>query len=93
MIFMRKSAGGLMETNPRWYQAVDLVYHLGMPQAEVAAELNMNLQSLHSMLHRVRGMDTKRIWRGISRNETGSSRRKQVSNRHLFYKNTSRNAH
>ncbi len=45
---------GLMETNPRWYQAVDLVYHLGMPQAEVAAELNMNLQSLHSMLHRVR---------------------------------------
>lgn len=44
----------LLEKNPRWYQAIDLVYHLEMPQAEVAAEMNMNLQSLHSMLHRVK---------------------------------------
>ena len=44
----------LYEENPIWYQATISVYCFGKPQKEVAEELQMELNALHSMLYRVR---------------------------------------
>lgn len=44
----------LYEENPLWYHATVLAYCFDKPQKEVAEELQMELQALHSMLYRVR---------------------------------------
>lgn len=44
----------LLEKNPRWYEAISLVYYLEVPQARVAEELGIRLEVLHSTLHRAK---------------------------------------
>ena len=44
----------LMEKNPRWYEAVILVYYLEIPQAKAADMMGIRLPVLHSILHRAR---------------------------------------
>lgn len=44
----------LMQKNPRWYQAVMLVYYMEVPQAKVAEEMGISIQVLHSILHRAK---------------------------------------
>lgn len=44
----------LFEKNPRWYEAITLVYYLEVPQAKVAEELGIRLEVLHSTLHRAK---------------------------------------
>lgn len=44
----------LYDENTRWYEAIVSVYCLEMPQKEVAAEMNMSVDSLQSMLYRAR---------------------------------------
>ena len=45
---------GLMEKNPRWHEAVLLAYYVKIPQARVAEMMNINIRSLHSILHRAK---------------------------------------
>lgn len=45
---------GLMEKNPRWYEAIMLVYYLETPQAKAAEIMGIRLQVLHSLLHRAK---------------------------------------
>ena len=45
---------GLLEKNPRWHEAIILVYYMEIPQAEVAEMMNISLGVLHSMLHRAK---------------------------------------
>ncbi|HIX98352.1 sigma-70 family RNA polymerase sigma factor [Faecalicatena contorta] len=44
----------LYRKNRRWYDAVTLVYCMEKPQKEVAACMDMSLESLQSMLYRAR---------------------------------------
>lgn len=44
----------LYKQNERWYQAVTLAYCLHWPQQDVADEMDMSLESIHSMLRRAR---------------------------------------
>lgn len=44
----------LLEKNPRWYEAISLVYFLEIPQAKVAEEMGIRIETLHSILHRAR---------------------------------------
>lgn len=45
---------GLMEKNPKWYEAILLAYYVKMPQAKVAEQMGMTIQVLHSTLHRAK---------------------------------------
>ena len=42
---------GLMEKNPRWYEAVFLAYYMEIPQEKVAQMMDIRLGVLHSILH------------------------------------------
>lgn len=44
----------LMEKNPKWFDALMLVYYLKVPQAEAAKEMGMTVRAMHSMLHRAK---------------------------------------
>ena len=44
----------LYRRNRRWYDAVTLAYCMEKPQKEVAACMDMSLESLQSMLYRAR---------------------------------------
>ena len=44
----------LMEKNPRWYEAIMLVYHLETPQAKAAEIMGIRVEVLHSILHRAK---------------------------------------
>lgn len=44
----------LLEKNPRWYEAVTLVYYLEIPQAKVAEQMGVRVEVLHSVLHRAK---------------------------------------
>ena len=50
----RKIFSGLMEKNPRWYEAIMLVYYMEIPQAQVAEMMGIRLAVLHSLLHRAK---------------------------------------
>ncbi len=50
----------LNEKNRRWYDAVTMTYYLGIPQKEVAEEMNITLYSLEGMLKRARKWMVKR---------------------------------
>lgn len=45
---------GLMEKNPRWYDAVFLAYYMEIPQEKVAQMMDIRLGVLHSILHRAK---------------------------------------
>ena len=45
---------GLMEKNPRWYEAVFLAYYMEIPQEKVAQIMDIRLGVLHSLLHRAK---------------------------------------
>lgn len=45
---------GLYLKNPKWYDAKSLIYILGKPQKDVAKEMGMDLDSLHSMVYRAK---------------------------------------
>ena len=45
---------GLMEKNPRWYEAVFLAYYMEIPQEKVAQMKDIRLGVLHSILHRAK---------------------------------------
>ena len=45
---------GLAKKNPRWHEAVMLVYYMEIPQAEVAEMMKIRLGVLHSILHRAK---------------------------------------
>lgn len=45
---------GLMEKNPRWYEAVFLAYYMEIPQEKVAQIMDIRLGVLHSILHRAK---------------------------------------
>ena len=49
-----KIFAGLMEKNPRWYEAIMLVYYMEIPQAKAAEMMGVRLQVLHSILHRAK---------------------------------------
>lgn len=46
--------------NPRWYKAAMLGYCTGKPQKQVAEEMNISLEGLHSMLYRARSWVRKK---------------------------------
>ncbi|MGN9057257.1 RNA polymerase sigma factor [Bariatricus sp. HCP28S3_A7] len=50
----------LYETNERWYDAVTKSYCLNMPQKEVAEEMGVSIEVLHSVLYRAREWVKKR---------------------------------
>ena len=45
---------GLMEKNPRWYEAVFLAYYMEIPQEKGAQMMDIRLGVLHSILHRAK---------------------------------------
>lgn len=51
---------GLMETNPRWHEAVMLVCCLQIPQAEAAEKMNISTEAFYVMLHRARNWIKKK---------------------------------
>jgi len=51
----------LLHKNPRWYEAVTLVYFMEVPQAKVAEEMGIRIEVLHSLLHRARCWIKKRF--------------------------------
>ena len=44
----------IMEKNPRWYEAIMLVYYLETPQAKAAEIMGIRVEVLHSLLHRAK---------------------------------------
>ncbi len=44
----------LYKKNPRWYEAVTITYVLGKPQKEVAKNMGITVEVLHSMLYRAK---------------------------------------
>lgn len=44
----------LYEKNPRWYDVITITYILGKPQKEVAENMGMTLDVLHSTLYRAK---------------------------------------
>ena len=50
----------LYETNERWFDAVTKSYCLNMPQKEVAEEMGVSIEVLHSVLYRAREWVKKR---------------------------------
>ena len=44
----------ILEKNPRWYEAIVMVYFMEIPQAKVAEEMGISINVLHSMLHRAK---------------------------------------
>lgn len=45
---------GLMEKNPRWYEAVMLVFEMEYLQVNAAEKMNMSEEAFYVMLHRAR---------------------------------------
>lgn len=44
----------LLEKNERWYKAIVLAYYMEIPQAEIAEEMGISIEVLHSILHRAK---------------------------------------
>lgn len=44
----------LYEKNPRWYEAITITYVLEKPQKEVAENMEVTLEVLHSILYRAK---------------------------------------
>ena len=50
----RRIVEDMREHNPRWYDAMILVYYMELPQAKAAEMMGLSVQSLHAMLHRMK---------------------------------------
>lgn len=50
----RRIVEDMREHNPRWYDAMILVYYMELPQAKAAEMMGLRVQSLHAMLHRMK---------------------------------------
>ena len=50
----KRILAGLMDKNPRWQEAIILVYYMEVPQAKAAGMLGIRTNVLHSMLHRAK---------------------------------------
>ncbi len=50
----KKIFAGLIEKNPRWHEAIVLVYYMEIPQARAAEMMGIRLNVLHSILHRAK---------------------------------------
>lgn len=57
----RRILDDLYQMNPRWYEAVTLVYCLDNKQADVAEKMGISLVVLHSVLYRARKWLKKRL--------------------------------
>ena len=57
----------LLEKNERLYKAIVLAYHLKIPQAEIAEEMGISIEVLHSILHRAKEWMKKNF--GVEFNE------------------------
>ena len=44
----------MLEKNPRWYEAMILVYYMEIPQTKAAEMMGIRLSVLHSILHRAK---------------------------------------
>lgn len=44
----------ILEKNPRWYEALRLIYMMEVPQKKVADEMGISINVLHSLLHRAK---------------------------------------
>ena len=44
----------VLEKNPRWYEALRLIYLMDVPQKKVAEEMGIPISVLHSLLHRAK---------------------------------------
>lgn len=60
----------LYSLNPRWYEAVTLVYCMEKKQADVAEMMGISLTVLHSVLYRARKWLRKRLQEERDRNKT-----------------------
>ena len=52
--FHERILEGLLKKNPRWHEAIILVYYMEIPQAEAAEIMGIRLAVLHSILHRAK---------------------------------------
>ncbi|MCI8561612.1 MAG: sigma-70 family RNA polymerase sigma factor [Dorea sp.] len=52
--FVEKIFGDLYHMNERWYDAITITYLLEKPQKEVAENMGVSLEVLHSMLYRAK---------------------------------------
>ena len=53
-VLHKKISEEMYKKNPRWYEAMVLVYYMDMPQVKVAELMGVNLRTLHSLLHRAK---------------------------------------
>lgn len=67
----RSILDNLYSFNPRWYEAVTLVYCMEKKQADVAEKMGISLSVLHSMLYRARKWLKKNLSEENSENEIG----------------------
>ncbi len=44
----------ILAKNPRWYEALRLIYMMDVPQKKVAEEMGITINVLHSLLHRAK---------------------------------------
>lgn len=52
--FVEKIFSDLYQMNERWYDAITITYLLGKPQKEVAENMGVSLEVLHSTLYRAK---------------------------------------
>ena len=50
----RRIIADMRKHNPRWYDAMILVFYMELPQAKAAEMMGIRVQALHAMLHRMR---------------------------------------
>lgn len=53
-VLYKKISEEMNKKNPRWYEAMVLVYYMDMPQVKAAELMGINLRTLHSLLHRAK---------------------------------------
>ena len=53
-VLHKKISEEMNKKNPRWYEAMVLVYYMDMPQVKAAELMGINLRTLHSLLHRAK---------------------------------------
>ena len=52
--FHEKIMAALSKKNPRWYEAIILVYYMDIPQVKVAEIMEIRKEVLHALLHRAK---------------------------------------
>ena len=65
--FHEKIMAALSKKNPRWYEAIILVYYMDIPQVKVAEIMEIRKEVLHALLHRLRNGYVKSSVRSMKR--------------------------